>query len=80
MRIDRPKYGDTRAVQRPADPLPGPAWWWFAVYVALAFLLSRHALTPLVPGTTFSLMSLPLALLALALMVRPWKEAPFYVL
>lgn len=51
-----------------------------AGFAAIAWILSWHALTPIVPGTSFSLISLPIALLAFALMVRPWREAPFYAL
>lgn len=80
MRIDRPRSSDAQTSQFPAQRVTGPPWLWMAAYVAMAFLLSRHALTPLVPGTTFSLTSLPVALLAFALMIRPWREAPFYAL
>jgi signal transduction histidine kinase len=45
----------------------------------MAYLLSREGLTPVVPSTSFSLISLPVALLAFALMVRPWTEAPVYI-
>lgn len=64
----------------PAPLYPGRPWLWMAGFTLLACLLSLHAFTPIVPGTTFSLISLPVALLGFALMVRPWAEAPFYAL
>lgn len=60
--------------------LLGPAWLWVVGYAAVAWLFSLHEATPLVPGTSFSLISLPVALLALALIARPWREAPIYAL
>ena len=60
--------------------MAGQPWLWMAGFAGMAGLLSLEALTPIVPGTTFSLISLPVALLAFAVMVRPWAEAPFYAL
>lgn len=80
MSVPRPTSGNLQRFQAPASAMTGPPWLWMAGFAAAAWLLSRQALTPVVPGTTFSLISLPVALLAFALMVRPWTEAPFYAL
>lgn len=72
--------GDHRTFQLPAQLYPGQHWLWIAGYAVMAWLLTQHVFTPIVPGTSFSLISLPVALLAFALMVRPWAEAPFYAL
>ena len=80
MRIERPRSGDPSTLLAPAAPEADFRWLWMGGYAGMAWLLTQHMLTPLVPGSSFSLMSLPLALLAFALMVRPWREAPFYVL
>src|SRR3989337_3767147 len=80
MSVPRPTSGALRRFQAPASAITGPPWLWMAGFAIAAWLLSRHAFTPIVPGTTFSLISLPVALLAFVLMVRPWREAPFYAL
>ncbi len=80
MSVNRPTSGDARTYQLPARPMAGQPWLWMAGFTGVAWLLSLQTLTPIVPGTTFSLISLPVALLAFALMVRPWAEAPFYAL
>ncbi|MES2137536.1 MAG: hypothetical protein V4502_10825 [Pseudomonadota bacterium] len=51
---------------------------WIAVFAAAEFLLSLPILSPTVPHTVIRLISIPLALLALALMLRPTREAPAY--
>ena len=80
MSVPRPTSAILRRLQAPASALTGPPWLWMAGFAVAAWLLSWHALTPVVPGTSFSLISLPVALLAFVLMVRPWAEAPFYAL
>ena len=78
MRVPRLTSGDLQRFQAPASAMTGAPWLWVAGFAAAAWLLARHALTPIVPGTTFSLISLPVALLAFVLMVRPLAEAPLY--
>ncbi|MDQ3078479.1 MAG: HAMP domain-containing histidine kinase [Pseudomonadota bacterium] len=73
-------FGDTRTSRGSALPVFGQPWLWVGGFTIIAYILSREALTPVVPDTSFSLISLPLALLAFALMVRPWAEAPIYIL
>jgi len=80
MKSPRPTLGDARSSQGLIQPLGGPPWLWIAAFAVMAYLISLHSLTPVVPGTSFSLISLPVALLAFALMVRPWAETPFYIL
>jgi signal transduction histidine kinase len=61
-------------------PTGGQPWAWIAGFTVMAFLLSSEALTTVVPSTSFSLISLPVALLAFVLIIRPWAEAPVYIL
>ena len=74
------RFNEVRPFPASAWPMAGQPWLWMAGFAGMAGLLSLEALTPIVPGTTFSLISLPVALLAFAVMVRPWAEAPFYAL
>ena len=60
-------------------PTGGQPWPWIAGFTVIAYFLSWESLTPVVPSTSFSLISLPVALLAFALMIRPWAEAPIYI-
>lgn len=80
MGVSRPWSEDLQTDHALAWPYRRYPWAWIAGYTLAAYLLSLHELVPVVPGTTFSLISLPAALLAFALMVRPWTEAPVYIL
>ncbi len=53
---------------------------WLVAFAAAELLLNRPQLMPTVPGTELRLLSMPMALFALALMLRPASEAPLYAL
>lgn len=59
--------------------LPGALLWMIAFAVA-EYIFSMRELAAIVPGTALRLISIPLALLAVALMLRPAREAPAYAL
>jgi signal transduction histidine kinase len=51
---------------------------WMLAFAAAEYLFSMRALAAIVPGTVLRLISVPLALLAVALILRPAREAPIY--
>ena len=53
---------------------------WLAGFALAQLLLNQPQLVPTVPGTELRLISVPMALLALFLMLRPPVEAPLYCL
>lgn len=53
---------------------------WLLAFAAAEFLLNQPWLMPTAPGTELRLISVPIALFALALMLRPASEAPMYAL
>jgi signal transduction histidine kinase len=53
---------------------------WLLGFAVAELLLNRPGLMPTVPGTELRLISAPMALFALALMLRPASEAPLYCL
>jgi signal transduction histidine kinase len=53
---------------------------WFLAFAVAELLLNRPQFMPTVPGTDLRLISVPMALFALALMLRPSSEAPLYAL
>src|SRR5581483_6355751 len=53
---------------------------WLATFAAAEFVFNQPHLMPLVPGTGLQLISVPVALFALGLMLRPVSEAPLYCL
>ena len=53
---------------------------WLIAFAAAELLLNHPQLMPTVPGTELRLISVPMALFALALMLRPASEAPMYAL
>jgi signal transduction histidine kinase len=53
---------------------------WLLAFGAAEFLLNQPWLLPTAPGTELRLISIPIALFALALMLRPASEAPMYAL
>ena len=53
---------------------------WLAAFAVAELLLNQPQLMPTVPGTELRLISVPMALFALALMLRPLSEAPLYCL
>src|SRR5438105_5326702 len=53
---------------------------WLVAFAAAELLLNRPQFMPTVPGTELRLLSMPMALFALALMLRPASEAPLYAL
>jgi signal transduction histidine kinase len=62
-----------------------PAWapqafLWMAAFAAVIFVFSSPALSPRVPHTVVRLVSVPLAALGFALMLRPRGEHPVYCL
>jgi signal transduction histidine kinase len=83
---------DAVRVQRPTTRLPfeqsSPdsaesgtvliALLWLAAFAAVELLLNLPQLMPTFPGTDLRLISVPMALFALALMLRPSSEAPLY--
>jgi signal transduction histidine kinase len=69
------------AADRAADSQPlRVAFLWLAAFAVAEYLLSAPQLVATVPGTALQLVSIPLALLAVALMLRPAREAPGYAL
>jgi signal transduction histidine kinase len=67
-----PDSGETRAV------VVGLLW--FLAFTLAELLLNQPQFMPTVPGTDLRLISVPMALFALALMLRPSSEAPLYAL
>jgi signal transduction histidine kinase len=53
---------------------------WLLAFSLAELLLNQPQLAPVVPGTELRLISVPMALLALALTLRPATEAPLYCL
>src|SRR5437868_1695193 len=53
---------------------------WLLAFGLAELLLNQPRLMPTVPGTELKLISVPIALFALALMLRPATEAPLYAL
>ena len=53
---------------------------WLLAFAAAELFFNQPQLMPAVPGTELRLISVPLALFALALMLRPANEAPLYAL
>jgi signal transduction histidine kinase len=53
---------------------------WLLAFAAAELLFNQPQLVPAVPGTELRLISVPMALFALALMLRPANEAPMYAL
>jgi signal transduction histidine kinase len=51
---------------------------WLLGFAAAEWLFSAPQLAPTIPHTALRLVSIPLALFALALMLRPAREAPFH--
>src|SRR5882724_11670292 len=49
---------------------------WLVAFAAAELVLNQPQLMPVVPGTELRLISMPMALFALALMLRPASEAP----
>ena len=64
--------GDSRSVSR--------AFVWLALFAVAQLLLNQPQLVPVIPGTDLRLISVPMALFALGLMLRPVSEAPLYCL
>lgn len=56
------------------------AFLWLLTFAAAELALNQPQLTPVVPGTELRLISVPMALFALAIMLRPANEAPLYSL
>jgi signal transduction histidine kinase len=67
-----PDSGESRAVM--------VALVWLLAFGAAELFLNQPWLMPTVPGTELRLISMPMALFALALMLRPANEAPIYAL
>jgi signal transduction histidine kinase len=67
-----PDSGESRAVT--------VALLWVLAFAAAEFLFNQPQLMPTAPGTELRLISVPMALFALALMLRPASEAPIYAL
>jgi signal transduction histidine kinase len=67
-----PDSGESRAVI--------VALLWVLAFAAAEFLFNQPQLMPTAPGTELRLVSVPMALFALALMLRPASEAPMYAL
>jgi signal transduction histidine kinase len=72
QRAAAPDSGESRAV--------AIALLWLLAFAAAELLLNQPRLMPTLPGTELRLLSLPMALFALALMLRPASEAPMYAL
>ena len=53
---------------------------WLGAFAVAEYVFTLPGLLPTVPGTDLRLISLPIALLATALMLRPADEAPAYAL
>lgn len=53
---------------------------WFAAFAAAEHVFTLPQLLPTMPGTDLRLISIPMALFAIALMLRPEREAPIYAL
>lgn len=53
---------------------------WLVAFGAAQLLFNQPQLMPTVPGTDLRLISVPMALFALALMLRPATESPLYAL
>lgn len=51
---------------------------WMIAFAIAEYVFSMRELAAIVPGTDLRLISIPLALLAVALMLRPAREAPAY--
>src|SRR6185312_10047489 len=66
--------------RRGASNSPVIALLWLALFGAAQLLFTQPELMPLVPGTDLRLISVPMALFALGLMLRPASEAPLYCL
>lgn len=76
-----PSNAKSHATASPADSRSiGIAFLWLAAFAAAQILLNLPALSSTVPGTELRLISAPMALFALALMLRPSSEAPLYCL
>jgi signal transduction histidine kinase len=66
---------------RPLDShSPAITLLWLALFGAAQLLFNQPELMPSVPGTDLRLISVPMALFALGLMLRPASEAPLYCL
>lgn len=53
---------------------------WFAAFAVAEYVFTLPQLLPTMPGTDLRLISIPMALLAVAFMLRPEREAPVYAL
>jgi signal transduction histidine kinase len=69
---DEPAQTDSRSIV--------VAFLWLAAFTTAQFLFGQFQLMPNLPGSQLSLISVPMALFALAIMLRPATEAPLYAL
>jgi signal transduction histidine kinase len=70
--ISSPEASDSRSV--------AAALLWLIAFTAAQFLFNQPAFVLIVPGTDIRLISVSMAMFALALMLRPVSEAPLYCL